>query len=59
MSETVAQFTLRRLEVPPLPPHITVEQARKLASALAHGDPERGRIVKESLRGKLHEFLAR
>jgi pyruvate dehydrogenase (quinone) len=35
-------------EVPPLPPHITFEQARHLMSALAQGDPERWRVIKES-----------
>ncbi len=45
-------------EVPPLPPHIQFEQAKKLAKALP-GDPHRGRIVKESLKGKLEEFITR
>jgi pyruvate dehydrogenase (quinone) len=37
-------------EVPPLPPHIRLEQARQLAHALP-GDPARGRIIKQSLKG--------
>ena len=45
-------------EVPPLPPHIQFEQAKKLAHALP-GDPARGQIVKESLKGKLEEFITR
>ena len=45
-------------EVPPLPPHIRLEQAKGLASALP-GDPARGRIVKQSLRGKLQELVHR
>jgi pyruvate dehydrogenase (quinone) len=44
-------------EVPPLPPHITIEQARSLTKAILHGDPARRRIVSESLRQKLPEFL--
>jgi pyruvate dehydrogenase (quinone) len=44
-------------EVPPLPPHITVEQARGLASALAHGDPAAGRVLRQSLKQKVEEFL--
>jgi pyruvate dehydrogenase (quinone) len=44
-------------EVPPLPPHITLEQAKALTSALAHGDPSRGQIVKQAARQKLEEFL--
>jgi pyruvate dehydrogenase (quinone) len=46
-------------EVPPLPPHIKFEQAKKMAMALAHGDPATGRIVKQSLKGKLEEFVTR
>jgi pyruvate dehydrogenase (quinone) len=46
-------------EVPPLPPHITFEQAKMLTSALLKGDPHRGRIIRQSLRGKLQEFITR
>jgi pyruvate dehydrogenase (quinone) len=35
-------------EVPPLPPHITSEQAKDFLSALFHGDPNRWRVIKES-----------
>jgi pyruvate dehydrogenase (quinone) len=45
-------------EVPPLPPHIQFAQAKKLAKALP-GDPARGRIIKESVKGKLEEFITR
>jgi pyruvate dehydrogenase (quinone) len=44
-------------EVPPLPPHITIEQAKALSSALLAGDPNAGRIVKQSFSQKLQEFL--
>ena len=44
-------------EVPPLPPHITIEQAKALSSALLSGDPNAGRIVKQSFSQKLQEFL--
>jgi pyruvate dehydrogenase (quinone) len=44
-------------EVPPLPPHISLEQARALGSALVRGDPNTGRVVKESLKQKVEEFL--
>jgi pyruvate dehydrogenase (quinone) len=43
-------------EVPPLPPHITVEQAEKMAKAMVKGDPERVGVMEKSLRGKLAEF---
>jgi pyruvate dehydrogenase (quinone) len=44
-------------EVPPLPPHITIEQAKALSSALLSGDPNASRIVKQSFSQKLQEFL--
>jgi pyruvate dehydrogenase (quinone) len=43
-------------EVPPLPPHITLDQARKMGMALAKGDPEAGGIMTKALKGKLAEF---
>jgi pyruvate dehydrogenase (quinone) len=46
-------------EVPPLPPHIRFEQANKLSRALLAGEPATGAILKESLKGKLQEFVTR
>jgi pyruvate dehydrogenase (quinone) len=46
-------------EVPPLPPHINLEQATSLAKALVKGDPHGGRIVSQSLKGKLKEMTTR
>ena len=46
-------------EAPPLPPHIKMEQATALAKALMKGDEHGARIVNQSLRGKLKEFIAR
>src|SRR5207302_2202574 len=40
-------------EVPPLPPHITLEQAKALSSALLGGDPNARRIVKPSFKQKV------
>jgi pyruvate dehydrogenase (quinone) len=40
-------------DVPPLPPHITLEQAKAYASALWKGDPNRTGIVRQSCRGKI------
>jgi len=37
-------------EVPPLPPHITLDQARKFASMLAKGDPDETSVIKGSAR---------
>ena len=45
-------------EVPPLPPHVRFEQARQMAHALP-GDPARGRIVAQAVKGKLDEFIHR
>jgi pyruvate dehydrogenase (quinone) len=45
--------------VPPLPPHIQVEQAKMLSQALFKGDPEAWEVVKQSFKGKLEEFLVR
>jgi pyruvate dehydrogenase (quinone) len=44
-------------EVPPLPPHITVEQARQFVSALRGGDPNWREMVTESFKQKVLEFL--
>jgi pyruvate dehydrogenase (quinone) len=44
-------------DVPPLPPHVSGEQARNLARALAKGDPDRGDVLQRSLRQKLAELL--
>ncbi len=44
-------------EVPPLPPHISLDQAKALSSALLGGDPDAGRIVKQSFMQKAQEFL--
>jgi pyruvate dehydrogenase (quinone) len=40
-------------EVPPLPPHITLEQAKAFASAVLKGDPGSKQIIRQSLRQKL------
>jgi pyruvate dehydrogenase (quinone) len=45
-------------EVPPLPPHIRFQQAEHMAMALK-GDPHRGRIMKESIKGKVEELIHR
>jgi pyruvate dehydrogenase (quinone) len=37
-------------DVPPLPPHITLEQARAFASSVLAGDPDRGGFIKQSVK---------
>ena len=44
-------------EVPPLPPHITFEQAKMFALAVAKGDPGRRGMIEQSFKDKLEEFL--
>jgi pyruvate dehydrogenase (quinone) len=44
-------------EIPPLPPHIKFEQAKKMAKAMAGGDPELAGIAIKSMAGKVREFL--
>jgi pyruvate dehydrogenase (quinone) len=46
-------------EYPPLPPHIMMDQAKKMAKAIIKGDPASGRIMKEAAKGKMKEFVNR
>jgi pyruvate dehydrogenase (quinone) len=46
-------------EFPPLPPHIQLEQAIGIGKALLGGDEHAGRIIRQSLKGKLAEFTNR
>ncbi len=43
--------------VPPLPPHITFDQAKKYMSALIKGDPDRAGIVRQSFRQALDALI--
>ena len=43
-------------ELPPLPPHITLEQARHFMSALA-GDSNAFEVIRHSFAQKIVEFL--
>ncbi len=44
-------------EEPPLPPHITVEQAKKFTSSVAKGDPSGMRDAVTAFREKIDEFV--
>ena len=44
-------------EVPPLPPHISFEQARHFVLSVARGDSGRRAMIEQSLKAKLKEFL--
>ncbi|MDB5405746.1 MAG: thiamine pyrophosphate-requiring protein [Rhodospirillales bacterium] len=43
--------------VPPLPPHITLEQAKKFTSMLLKGDPDEANIIRRSAREVLSSVL--
>jgi pyruvate dehydrogenase (quinone) len=45
-------------EVPPLPPHITLKQAKAFASTLAKGDPAEGRVILNTARQVLASVLS-
>ena len=44
-------------DVPPLAPHITLEQARKFTSTLIKGDPHEGGIIRQSAREFIESIL--
>ncbi|MEX2571794.1 MAG: thiamine pyrophosphate-requiring protein [Gemmatimonadota bacterium] len=46
-------------EVPPLPPHITFEQAKNYMTALFKGEPNAARVVKQSLKGMAQTYKSR
>jgi pyruvate dehydrogenase (quinone) len=43
--------------VPPIPPHATLEQMEDTGRAILHGDQDRWGIVKEGIKTKVQEFL--
>jgi pyruvate dehydrogenase (quinone) len=44
-------------EVPPLPPHITIQQAQHFMKAIIGGDPDARRMIQQSFAEKILEFL--
>ena len=44
-------------EVPPLPPHISFEQAKHFAQAVVAGDPNRERMIRQSFKQMLDALL--
>jgi pyruvate dehydrogenase (quinone) len=44
-------------EVPPLPPHITFEQARYFLAAILKGDPNRGALIRQAWRDAVETYL--
>ena len=43
--------------VPPLPPHVTLEQATAMTRALLKGDPERGAIIRQTFRDLVEDYV--
>jgi pyruvate dehydrogenase (quinone) len=44
-------------EVPPLPPHITLQQARHLMKSVLHGDPNRKHLIAQSFKDVVESYL--
>lgn len=44
-------------DVPPIPPHATLEQMTAMAQALVKGDTSRWGVIKEGLKTKAQELL--
>jgi pyruvate dehydrogenase (quinone) len=44
-------------EIPPLPPHITLDQARSFLEAVAAGDPNRRRMLAEGIAATVGELI--
>lgn len=44
-------------EVPPIPPHITYDQAKGLGYALLQRDPEAADIIRQSAKGVIEEYV--
>lgn len=45
-------------EVPPLPPHITVTQARHFLKSILHRTPERGHMIRQTLKDMIEGHLS-
>jgi pyruvate dehydrogenase (quinone) len=44
-------------DVPPLPPHITLKEARAFTATLLKGDPDEGGVLKQTAKQVLQELL--
>ncbi|SHF70780.1 pyruvate dehydrogenase (quinone) [Jatrophihabitans endophyticus] len=44
-------------DVPPIPPHATLEQFESLSAAVLRGDPDAAHLVKEGLKQKVQQLL--
>jgi pyruvate dehydrogenase (quinone) len=44
-------------DVPPLPPHISLKQAKAFASTLVKGDPNEWQVIKETAKELVSDLL--
>ncbi|HEX3998709.1 MAG TPA: thiamine pyrophosphate-requiring protein [Pirellulales bacterium] len=44
-------------DVPTLPPHITLQQAKNFTETILRGDPSEGGIIKQGIKGMLESFM--
>jgi pyruvate dehydrogenase (quinone) len=44
-------------DVPPIPPHATLDQMKDAATAMLHGDEDRWGILREGIKTKAQELL--
>jgi pyruvate dehydrogenase (quinone) len=44
-------------DIPPIPPHATLDQMMSSAEAILQGDPNRWGVIKEGVKAKAQEFL--
>ena len=44
-------------DVPPIPPHATLDEAMALASAMIHGDEDRWGVIAQSVKQKIQQVL--
>jgi thiamine pyrophosphate-dependent acetolactate synthase large subunit-like protein len=49
--------TIIDTNVPPLPPHVTLEQATAITRAVFKGDPDRAAIIRQSFRDLIEDFV--
>jgi pyruvate dehydrogenase (quinone) len=46
-------------DVPTLPPHITLEQAKNFAKSILKGDPDEAGIIRQAVKGMVESFVPR
>jgi pyruvate dehydrogenase (quinone) len=45
------------LDVPPIPPHAALEQAKLVTESVLRGDPEPWQVVMTGIRTRIQEFV--